>query len=236
MGSPARLKFHLNSNVTPVLGQNTGKLLNLVKRVHTANVMPDEDIFQSMRSIKDCVCDANIKEEDTESLMNEALRCVPYALMKEIKEKLTTRYQKVIVEKIIEPTPFCSKMVVKQRGKIRIRRNYLFNTLEEIVTHVRCNLLCRPQEWFLANGSVGMHQKVSGLQHPVGQVLFKRVPFGIAIVPEVFSANIYAKSLKEYVMQSSPRMIPWCMPKEMDYCNNTQAESWRPTEQGQVCL
>lgn len=39
--------------------------------------------------------------------------------MEEVKQELTSMEQKGIVEKIIEPTPFCSEMVVvKQRGKI----------------------------------------------------------------------------------------------------------------------
>ncbi|XP_042148639.1 uncharacterized protein K02A2.6-like [Ixodes scapularis] len=149
---PAKLRFLVvNSDVTPVLGQNACELLNLVKRVHTVQAtQEDDEIFQGIGCIKNFVYDADVKDEASKKLENKPPRRVPYALMDEVKQKLTSMEQKGIVEKITEPTPFCSEMVVvKQRGKIRIcidpvelntvliRRNYPHKTLEEIVAHVR---------------------------------------------------------------------------------------------------
>ncbi|XP_042144425.1 uncharacterized protein K02A2.6-like [Ixodes scapularis] len=149
---PAKLKFLVvNSDVTPVLGQNACELLNLVKRVHTVQAtQEDDEIFQGIGCIKNFVYDADVKEGASKKLENKPPRRVPYALMDEVKQELTSMEQKGIVEKITEPTPFCSEMVVvKQRGKIRIcidpvelnkvliRRNYPLKTLEEIVAHVR---------------------------------------------------------------------------------------------------
>lgn len=118
--------------------------------MHTAQATQDDDeIFQGIGCIKNFVYDADIKEEASKKLENKPPRRVPYALMGEVKQELSNMEQKGIVEKITEPTPFCSEMViVKQRGKIRIcidlvelnkvliRRNYPLKALEEIVAHV----------------------------------------------------------------------------------------------------
>lgn len=122
--------------------------------------------------------------------------------MEEVKQELTSMEQKGIVKKIIEPTPSCSEMVVvKQRGKIRIcvdpvelnkvliRQNYRLKTLEEIVAHVRgakrfTLLDLKKGFWQM---KVSEHtKKVLTFSTPWSRYCFKRVPFGITTVPEVF--------------------------------------------------
>ena len=83
---PAKLKFLVvNSDVTPVLGQNACELLNLVKRVHTVQATrEDDEIFQGIGCIKNFVYDADVKEEASKKLENKPPRRVPYALMDEV--------------------------------------------------------------------------------------------------------------------------------------------------------
>ncbi|KAM7293520.1 uncharacterized protein ISCGN_026650 [Ixodes scapularis] len=205
---PAKLKFLVvNSDVTPVLGQNACELLNLVKRVHTVQAtQEDDEIFQGIGCIKNFVYDADVKEEASKKLENKPPRRVPYALMDEVKQELTSMEQKGIVEKITEPTPFCSEMVVvKQRGKIRIcidpvelnkvliRRNYPLKTLEEIVAHVRGSkrfTLLDLKKGFWQMQVSERTKKYLAFSTPWGRYCFKRVPFGIATAPEVFQQVI----------------------------------------------
>ncbi|XP_040078471.1 uncharacterized protein K02A2.6-like [Ixodes scapularis] len=115
---PAKLKFLVvNSDMTPVLGQNACEL-NLVKRVHTVQATrEDDEIFQGIGCIKNFVYNAGVKGEASKKLENKPPRRVPYALMDEVKQELTSMKQKETIEKKSQ--------------------NQLHPTMEEIVAHVR---------------------------------------------------------------------------------------------------
>ena len=127
-------------------------------------------------------------------------RRLPVALRSVVKTELDTMVNKEIIAPVTEPTPWVSSMVVTQKknGKIRIcldpqhlnkammRCHYPLPTIEEVATR-----LTNAKVFSVLDGfwQVKLEEAASYLttfNTPFGRFRWRRMPFGISGVPEVW--------------------------------------------------
>jgi len=136
------------------------------------------------------------------------LRRLPVAIREKVATELRNLVQDGIIEPVSEPTPWVSALLVatKPDGSLRIcidprklnkalcRATYLMPTIDDVLTqltgakvystadlkHGYWHCLLDPESSLL-----------TAFETPLGRFIWRRLPFGINIAPEVFQAKVH---------------------------------------------
>ena len=134
-------------------------------------------------------------------------RRVPIPLMPKVKQELKRMEEAGVIEKVTEPTDWCSPMVVvpKQNGDVRIcvdlrrlnsevrRERYVLPTLEDMVTKLNGATVFTHLDLTSGYYHIELHSdstKLTTFITPYGRYCFKRLPFGISSASEIFQRRM----------------------------------------------
>lgn len=164
-GTSQQLTFivvDIDSN--PVLGKKSCVELNLIKRVHS--IEWEDDIFNGLGCLKNY--EYKIEFIDDPKFEIRSIRSLPYSRREEVKAELDKMVEMGVIEKVEEPTPVVSNVVlVEKEGKLRVcidpsdinkavkRRHFKMKSLDEIASKIEGNtwftkLDLRKSYWQLA--------------------------------------------------------------------------------------
>ena len=202
--------FVVPTNSPAILGLDTCKRLNLIKRVMTIHPnTPDylvnyEDVFGELGVLdgEHHIClDPSVKP------VVDPPRKIPYLLKEKVKIELNRMLNLGIISKVEEPTEWVSSIVVveKPNGNIRIcidpknlneaiqREHFPMQTADDIMAE-----MAGAQYFSKLDASAGYWQvklddsssKLLTFQTPFGRYKFNRLPFGVKTASEIFQRRI----------------------------------------------
>lgn len=190
----------VEEKVIPVLGKETCIKQQLIARVHTIEIT-DEALYEGLGCLKNYVYDIDLVAEPQWDF--RPARHVPHSLREGVKRELDAMERMGVIAKIHEPTPVVNAMVLVRRNqKLRIcidpsqvnqnllRRHHPLTTMEEISAR-----LCNSRRFTILDCKKGFWQirvtertsKYLTFSTPWGRYCYKRMPFGLGSVPEVFT-------------------------------------------------
>ena len=134
-------------------------------------------------------------------------RRIPIPLMPKIKKELQRMEDAGIIEKVTEPTDWCSLIVVVRKGSgaVRIcvdlrclnkevrRERYVLLALEEMVTKLRGAAVFIHLDLASGYSHLRLHPdstKLTTFITPYRRYCFKRLPFGISSASEIFQRQM----------------------------------------------
>lgn len=203
-------KYLMNIHVV----ENTNNLLSRgdAKRMGILHVSLDEiedryhNVFGDDGRMKGDPVEIKI-DADAEPYHVSAARRVPYPLLNKVKAELERMEAAGIIEKITEPTPWCSPLVVtmKKNNQVRLcidlrqlnrvvkRERYILPTIDDIMAR-----LAGMKVFSKLDATGGYHQmplnqnstKLTTFITPHGRFCFKRMPFGISSASEIFQRKL----------------------------------------------
>lgn len=196
----------------PLLGRRASTGLKIVQLLQAVTADPGakyKEKFPGMfKGLGEMKGDYLIKLEAGASPVSvNTSRRVPLALLDKVKAQLTEMEKDGIIRKVVEPTPWCSAMVVipKSSGEVRIcvdltnlnkcieREKLVLPSVEETLgrlagAKVFSKLDAKAGFWQvkLAEDS----QLLTTFITPFGRFCFQRLPFGISSAPEHFQRRM----------------------------------------------
>ncbi|KAJ0179821.1 hypothetical protein K1T71_004412 [Dendrolimus kikuchii] len=206
------IDFHIVDLNTPnVLGRDSCKELNLIKRLYKVNFVPTHtckeildsynDLFIGLGCLKDFRCELKLKPDCKPSI--DACRRIPFQLKNRLKKELDYLEKDGIICHVEEPTEWVSSLVLttKKDGSLRLcidprklnqailRSHYQFPTIDEIKSDLAgakyfSTLDANKGYWMLSLTEAT--SKLCTFITPFGRYRFTRLPFGINAAPEIF--------------------------------------------------
>ena len=179
---------------------STAAKLGLVKRLFAINKGPDFGKF-NCRPVRIKLI------ENAEPYSVPTPRRVPVRILSKVEQELNKLEKNGIIQKITEPTEWCSPMVpvIKRNGDIRIcvdlnklnknilRERFIMPTIEGLLPK-----LAGATRFTKLDAHCGFYQipldessyKLTTFITPLGRYCFRRVPFGISSAPEIFQRTM----------------------------------------------
>ena len=150
----------------------------------------------------------HIKLDATISPVQHAPRRVPVALRDQLKAELDKMTEQGIIAPVTAPTPWVSSLVVvpKKNGMLRLcldpkdfnkavqREHYPLPTIEDVATRLHgakvfTKLDVRSGFWHIMLDNASSY--LTTFNTPFGRFRWRRMPFGIRSVPEVFQRRMH---------------------------------------------
>ena len=146
-----------------------------------------------------------IKIKEGAQPIKHTQRTVPVPLRERVKEKLGELEKNNIIQKMSEPMDWISSMVVrvKKYGDIRIcldskelnqeilKENYTLPVIEEIATSLTFFSIFEVKNGFWHVELDKESSMMTTFNTPFGRYRWKRLPFGICSVPELFQRKMH---------------------------------------------
>ncbi|KAI5750921.1 hypothetical protein M8J77_002494 [Diaphorina citri] len=206
----------VDCNAVPLLGLDTCVKLNLIYRVHAIEnvalenvtkenlVKMNEDLFMGLGQLPG---QYHIQLKDNAVPVISPPRRVPFSIQKKLKDTLDQMEQDGIIKKVDVPTDWVSNMVIKEKknGDLRIcidpkalnmnikREHYALPTCEEIIQRLNGRSVFSVIDMKQGFWQVELDEESSLLctfSTMYGRYSFRKAPFGLASVPEVFSKKV----------------------------------------------
>ena len=166
----------------------------------------DQSVFGECGMLKTDPVKIRLKEDVIPCHVNTP-RSIPLPLMSSVAQELQRMENADVIEKVTEPTEWCSPLVVvhKKSGAVRLcvdlrklnkailRERYIIPTLEDIKTKLAGG--CVFSSLDAASGYYqipldGNSRKLTTFMTPQGRYCFKRLPFGITSASEIFQRKM----------------------------------------------
>lgn len=206
--------FVVNNQTDNLLSREAASRMGLVKRVETVNLpfgeLDDKPV--------ECPPVKIVLKEDAQPYNQFASRRIPIPLLEKVKDELKRMEKRGIIEKVTEPTDWCSPIVpvLKKDGTVRIctdlkklntavkREHYLLPTIEDILYKLSGSVI-----YSKLDATSGFYQipldpttaKLTTFITPCGRYFYKRMPFGITSAPEIFQRTM------EHLLRDEERVI-----------------------------
>ncbi|XP_038058795.1 uncharacterized protein K02A2.6-like [Patiria miniata] len=199
-GKTQSLLFLILPQGEPVIGKHACDSLGLVHRVYT--LLSHESVFEGGGCLHGQAVSIKVDEATTPYCVMTPRR-IPIPLMPKLKEELERMEQQNIIQRITDPTDWCSPIVIapKKNGDIRlcvdlrrlnkavVRERYTIPTVEEVLGKVagaQIFSLLDAKHGFWQVPLTEESQKFTTFITPFGRYCFKRLPFGITSAPEIY--------------------------------------------------
>ena len=170
------------------------------------NQVPDNAIFGEIGKVEGDPVKIQLKENAIPYHVSTARR-VALPLMEKVQAELNRMEKLGVIEKVTEPTDWCSPMAVamKKNGKVRIcvdlrqlnravkRERYTFPTIQDIASKLEGATI-----FSSLDAASGYHQlplakdsaKLTTFMTPFARYMFMRLPFGISSASEIFQRRM----------------------------------------------
>lgn len=206
----------VDCNAVPLLGLDTCVKLNLIKRVNAVedsslkNVTKDElikmneDLFTGLGTLPGKY---HIELREDAMPVISPPRRVPFSIQKKLKETLDNMESAGIIMKVDTPTDWVSNLVIKEKknGDLRIcidpkalnenikREHYALPTCEEVIQRLNGRSVFTVIDMKQGFWQVELDEEsvmLCTFNSMFGRYAFKKAPFGLASIPEVFSKKV----------------------------------------------
>ncbi|KAL1446523.1 hypothetical protein WDU94_003657 [Cyamophila willieti] len=206
----------VDCNAVPLLGLDTCVKLNLITRVNAVEsavlynmskesvVKKYQDLFTGLGTLPGKY-HIELKEDAVPVISPP--RKVPFAIQKRLKETLDRMEENGIIQKVDVPTDWVSNMVIKEKknGDLRIcidpkalnqeikREHYALPTCEEIIQRLNGRSMYSVIDMKSGFWQVELDTEsilLCTFSTMYGRYAFKKAPFGLASIPEVFSKKV----------------------------------------------
>ncbi|XP_055590558.1 uncharacterized protein K02A2.6-like [Uranotaenia lowii] len=196
----SRITFKVvEERVIPLLGRKTCIAQNLITRIDSLEI-DDVEVYDGLGCLKGYIYDIDLVENA--QWESRPARHVPHSIRDQVKKELDAMEKLGVIERIHEPTPVVSAMVlVRRNNKLRIcidpsqvnqnllRRHHPLTTMEEISARLKnskCFSILDCKKGFWQIRVTERTSKYLTFGTPWGRYCCKRLPFGLASAPEVF--------------------------------------------------
>lgn len=211
-GCDQQLKFFVidERSRQPILGRSACEQLGLIQRVHSVH-SDSERIFKDFNELfQGLGCLPGKHSIDiNEDVPPTACACrkVPFALREPLKQELKRMEKLGVIEKVDQPTPWVSAIVIvkKKSGKLRVcidprplnkailRQHFKMPTREEMIAQLAgakyfSKLDAAQGFWQLELDEPSSY--LCTFITPFGRYRYRRLPFGISSAPEVYHKTV----------------------------------------------
>lgn len=191
-------------------GTPVTKLLNKWTKSKVERDYPE--LFNGLGKLKNVKHEIRVQPK-AEPFAIQSPRRVPVPLMNAVKKELEKMVEQGVIYEVSDPTDWCAPLVVvhKSNGNVRIctdytelnkyvqRERFQLPTVEETLA-----MLGKAKLFTRLDCSSGFHQielseessKYTTFITPFARYAYKRVPFGIVIVVQKYSRNIFRRNLQ----------------------------------------
>ncbi len=194
------LMFLILEQGSPVLGKKACEALGLLQRVYS--LISDDSVFEGPGCMQEHPAKITISKDATPYCVN-APRRIPIPLLPQLKEELGKLETQGIVQRVTEPTDWCSPIVIapKKNGSIRlcvdlrqlnksvVRERFIIPTVEEVLGRIsgaQIFSLLDAKHGFWQVPLAKESQRLTTFITPYGRFCFRRLPFGITSAPEIY--------------------------------------------------
>ena len=231
--------FIVSSDTTPIIGLNTSEKLNLIQRVFKVNRCETFNPDQIPKEYFNCFGEVGILKTAYHIELKDGVtpvvvppRKIPYALKDPLKKELDRMEKLGIIEKVEKSTDWVNALVVvsKPNGKLRVcldprplnqaikRHHYRLPTAEEIISQMNGAQFFTKLDASDGYWQIPVDNESSDLltfATTFGRYKFKRMPYGIHSVSEIFQLEI-SKIIEGIsgVANSQDDVIIWADTKE----------------------
>jgi transposase InsO family protein len=197
------LDIQVCKDVSNLLSRTVSKAMGILKL--TINEV-DSSVFGDSGRMKGQPVEIEL-EENVKPFHINTPRRVPFPLLEKVKAELERMEATGIIEKVTEPTEWCSPLVVtlKKNRDIRLcvdlrqlnravkRERYILPTVEDITAK-----LAGMEVFTTLDATGGYHQmplshestRLTTFMTPYGRYCFRRMPFGISSASEIFQRKM----------------------------------------------
>jgi hypothetical protein len=158
-------------------------------------------LFHGIGNLKEYEYEIKLKE-NADPVQVSAPRRVPFPLLKEVEKEIKRMEKEGVIEKIEEPTNWCSPMVIasKINGKVRVcadftelnayvkREKFQLPSVDETLSKLQDAKFFSKLDFSSGFWQINLEKNSQKLT-TFGRYKYKRIPFGIA--PEVFQKVLY---------------------------------------------
>jgi hypothetical protein len=170
-------------------------------------------LFHGIGNLKEYEYEIKLKE-NADPVQVSAPRRVPFPLLKEVEKEIKRMEKEGLIEKIEEPTEWCSPMVIasKKNGKVRVcadftelnayvkREKFQLPPVDETLSKLQDAKFFSKLGFSSGFWQINLEknsQKLTTFISPFGRYKYKRILFGMTSAPEVFQKELYEIQIEE---------------------------------------
>ena len=187
---------------TNLLSRSVATQMGLIKRADSVKETKSNEIgLMKTSPIKIHI------REDVTPVCRAVARRIPFPLMNAVRNELDRMIENDVIEKVTEPTEWCSAMVpvTKKNGKVRIcvdlkdvnkavkRPHYSLPTFDDIAPKLAGSTVFSTLDAASGFWQIPLHKESQPLTTfitPFGRFMFKRLPFGINLATDEYQKRM----------------------------------------------